>query len=187
MDKIKIATKLSDWMNEKEMYSELRNTPNGLFLCISDTREKKEIIEFLSSIGVFEIPFEWGFADEYMFCETCGKVICTTPQHAFWKPDFLVLDDGTRLCKDCIKFEDIVERFNHDANGHDTIFTKEEYEKRGWENYVAKRYGKEFVEEVVTCNDDLMEEASSYDYAIFCLVESTPFDQTHWLFVKNDE
>lgn len=184
MNKEELLNSIAKFIEENDMYSELRNTPTGHFLLLENQEEDSKIYEFVKQCGFDELPCECGYNDEYIVCDNCGKVVRMTPDSAFWKQPYLRTDGGDVYCDDCVEIEDMLEHMNHKFNKCDTIFSEKDYLEKGFKNYSEEKYGVKFIEETKKDYETLMEEVSNYEYAIILLVESTPFECETILFVK---
>lgn len=47
------------------------------------------------------------FQDEWVMCDSCFKYVGTTPQHAFWLPNFFPLPSSEVVCRDCFEGDDL--------------------------------------------------------------------------------
>ena len=177
--------KVADFIQEKDLYSELRHTPHGPFLIFGSVDECKMIEEFVNNeLGLAELPCQMGYADEHMVCDCCGKVFCTTPDSAFWKKNWLIASDSEVYCDDCVTVEMMIEEFNHKYDKVDSVLTEKHYIDAGYTDYCKEKYGVEYVVETKKDYESIMEEVSNYENAIFLMVHATPFEADVKLFVK---
>lgn len=79
------------------------------------------------------------YQDEYVMCCHCSKYVCTTPQHAWWRPEGMEDPNGF-MCKFC--WEDFPEDFVHHFYSEGDLLPE-------WaENVICKAEGWELKEKV---------------------------------------
>lgn len=62
--------------------------------------------------AIFEkmgVTIEW--SDMVSSCEDCGKLVETTPSHAWWKPEYVIVDECSLFCLDCCEPKDKLDAF----------------------------------------------------------------------------
>lgn len=130
---------------------------------------------------------EWGYEDEYCLCSTCGDVIRTTPDSAFWKQDYYKDFEACMIvCGDCVRTNQI-ERESYvnwlldNPERANTILSQENLETMGF----SKHFQQDECSGIGWIADNpvkvlrkLQETEEGKEY-VFSIVSSTPFE-TWW-------
>ncbi len=156
------------------------------------TRKRCSIYKGLSPYtvpnGLIELDkiVNWGFEDEHMTCENCGKAIHITPGYYGDRPRYVILECDM-LCGDCIH-DNYVEEYielctNNEKNAINTqIVSEEELTKLGWKQ-LSRRYESGLHEGQNDKPINVLNKLKK-KFDVLFTYETSQFDITFWAWVK---
>lgn len=88
---------------------------------------------------------EWGYSDEWTTCHNCGYVVRTMADSYSWKPEYMILDDCTLLCSDCLLEDDgtkerVIDELANNPNKANTILSYKDFIDLGFEQLNVHHY-----------------------------------------------
>ena len=184
-----MMVKLSEFLNDRNFNSSINQYEGSDFLLLEGHDEKEKIEKFLTNYqdlhGFYYESVDslfssnYGFSDEYVTCNGCGNIICTTPGYYGDQPKYHTFMEACEiLCKDCIDIEELIQDVKNNPKNciKRSLFTEKDIEKEGFVLLNSENFQNGFYEGM---NDDpqkiLEQFQNRYNEIVFFLNETSQF------------
>lgn len=190
MEKMKAKEKrnlslLNDYLaNNNRLYTTIERTNDGYIILWESNAEKEEIINFLQSKNVQELPCIDNFKDEVVLCDCCHKVLDIVPTSAFWQPNWVLNVEGEYICNECLSTDDIEAIIEAKKNDFEKCIYAAQIDlcallqEHDFEFFNGETYSEEYER-------DMEKAVELYQDCVFYCASSTPFEADVYLLVRN--
>lgn len=169
----------------------------GEFFIVVDSWDEKNTIEEGLEMSLEKLLTElgydwtnWGFADEFSRCDSCNKIIRTSPDGYNWIADYCLIN-GNIYCSECIKLYYIEEYIDTIKNNHkraNTILTDEELIELGFKSLEGEyEFTLHFDGNNSSPEEQLKELEKHYDEVVFSVIRAEQFGVEWTIWVRNED
>lgn len=129
-----------------------------------------------------------GFSDEYISCDGCGKIICTTPGYYGDLPDYFIDDNGVS-CGECVRDNPAryLEYLDNNPKAGNTILDEQILIDNGYTRFNDESYESGLYQYQTDDPKKIYKELKSkYNHIIFSIDNAGQFDVHFSAWTKND-